>query len=85
MGVDDSFKLPVSYSQAYKAMGDAVAVPVVGWLSDHLLTPLARESSLAERTEGGRGSHEHQDFRDLADVRSTLWHASQDEKRAARR
>ena len=40
MGVPDSFWLPGSYNDAYLAMGDAVAVPVVAWLSDHLLLPM---------------------------------------------
>lgn len=42
MGAPDSFWLPEQYNAAYQAMGDAVVVPVVSWLSDNLLTPLAR-------------------------------------------
>lgn len=45
MGVPDSFKLPNSYNDAYKAMGDAVAVPVVSWLGKHLLEPLAQATT----------------------------------------
>jgi DNA (cytosine-5)-methyltransferase 1 len=41
MGVRDSYILPGSYNDGYKAMGDAVAVPVVRWLATHLLRPLA--------------------------------------------
>lgn len=41
MGVPDSFVLPERYNDAYKAMGDGVVVPVVSWLSDHLLGPIA--------------------------------------------
>ncbi len=41
MGAPDSFWLPTQYNNAYRAMGDAVAVPAVRWLADHLLTPLA--------------------------------------------
>lgn len=41
MGAPDSFRLPEKYNDAYKAMGDAVAVPVVAWLEEHLLRPLA--------------------------------------------
>lgn len=41
MGVPDSQPLPERYNQAYKAMGDGVAVPAVAHLSTHLLTPLA--------------------------------------------
>ncbi len=42
MGAPDSYKLPGSYNDAYKAMGDAVAVPVAGFLGRHLLLPLAK-------------------------------------------
>jgi DNA (cytosine-5)-methyltransferase 1 len=41
MGVEDAYWLPTRYNDAYRAMGDAVAVPAVRWLSDHLLVPLA--------------------------------------------
>lgn len=41
MGAPDTFSLPGSYNDGYKAMGDAVAVPVVRWLTRHLLSPLA--------------------------------------------
>lgn len=44
MGAPDSFWLPEKYNDAYRAMGDAVAVPVVSWLSRHLITPLAMSS-----------------------------------------
>ena len=42
MGVPDSFWLPSKYNDAYRAIGDGVAVPVVRWLSDRLLVHLAR-------------------------------------------
>jgi DNA (cytosine-5)-methyltransferase 1 len=42
MGAADSFKLPVAYNDGYRAMGDAVAVPVTRFLARHLLAPLAR-------------------------------------------
>jgi DNA (cytosine-5)-methyltransferase 1 len=45
MGVPDSFVLPPKYNDAYKAMADGVAIPVVQWLSSHLLEPLVRLSS----------------------------------------
>ncbi|MGH2533635.1 MAG: DNA cytosine methyltransferase [Thermomicrobiales bacterium] len=41
MGADDDFRLPDRYNDAYRAMGDGVAVPTVRWLSEHLLEPLA--------------------------------------------
>ena len=42
MGVPETFEIPGSYNDGYAAMGDAVAVPVVRWLTEHLLAPLAR-------------------------------------------
>ena len=42
MGVPDLFWLPPKYNDAYRAIGDGVAVPVVRWLADRLLTHLAR-------------------------------------------
>jgi DNA (cytosine-5)-methyltransferase 1 len=45
MGAPDSFKLPKKYNDAYKAMGDAVAAPVVHWLSTQLLEELARRGT----------------------------------------
>lgn len=42
MGAPETYKIPGSYNDGYKAMGDAVAVPVVKWLAKHLLLPLVR-------------------------------------------
>lgn len=42
MGVRDNYILPDNYNDAYHLMGDAVAVPAVKWLSEHLLKPLAQ-------------------------------------------
>lgn len=41
MGAPESFQLPGSYNDGYRAMGDAVAVPVTRWLTRHILAPLA--------------------------------------------
>jgi DNA (cytosine-5)-methyltransferase 1 len=41
MGLADGFALPPGYNDAYHAMGDGVVVPVVRWLADWLLTPIA--------------------------------------------
>jgi DNA (cytosine-5)-methyltransferase 1 len=41
MGAPESFQLPGGYNDGYRAMGDAVAVPVTRWLSRHILAPLA--------------------------------------------
>jgi DNA (cytosine-5)-methyltransferase 1 len=42
MGAPDSYKVPGTYNDGYKAMGDAVAVPVARHLALHLLSPLAK-------------------------------------------
>lgn len=44
MGAPDSYMIPGSYNDGYMAMGDAVAVPVVQYLSRNLLVPLALQS-----------------------------------------
>ncbi len=41
MGVPDSCPLPGNYNEAYHLFGDGLAVPVVSWLSEHVLLPLA--------------------------------------------
>jgi DNA (cytosine-5)-methyltransferase 1 len=41
MGVRESYRIEGSYNDGYKAMGDAVAVPVVRYLARHLLAPLS--------------------------------------------
>ncbi len=41
MGAPDSFLLPGSYNEGYKAMGDAVAMPVAQFLGEKFLTKLA--------------------------------------------
>lgn len=45
MGAPESYKLPGSYNDGYKALGDAVAVPVAAWLAKHLLFPLVKAVS----------------------------------------
>lgn len=42
MGAPETYKIPGSYNDGYKAMGDAVAAPVVKWLAKHLLLPLVK-------------------------------------------
>lgn len=44
MGLDDEHPLPPGETEALKLLGDGVAVPVVSWLSAHLLEPLARQA-----------------------------------------
>lgn len=41
MGAPDSFILPGSYNNGYKAMGDAVAMPVAQFIGEKFLTKLA--------------------------------------------
>ena len=41
MGAPDSFILPGSYNDGYKAMGDAVAMPVVQFIGERFLTKIA--------------------------------------------
>jgi DNA (cytosine-5)-methyltransferase 1 len=41
MGVPDDYPLPKKYNEAYHLFGDGLAVPVVRWLSKHLLTHIA--------------------------------------------
>jgi DNA (cytosine-5)-methyltransferase 1 len=41
MGAPDTYQLPGGYNEGYKAMGDAVAVPVAEYLAKHLLSKLA--------------------------------------------
>lgn len=51
MGAPDTYKLPGSYNDGYRAMGDAVAVPVARWLARFLLAPLAATKDLNEKTK----------------------------------
>jgi len=45
MGVADDYPLPDGQTAALHLVGDAVCVPVVRWLSQHLLAPLAGASA----------------------------------------
>ncbi|CAN5309715.1 DNA cytosine methyltransferase [soil metagenome] len=40
MGLEDTYKLPASYTEAYHLTGDGVVVPVVRHLGTHLFQPL---------------------------------------------
>ncbi len=42
MGVSPTYKFPGKYNDGYRALGDAVAVPAVRFIGEHLLYPLAR-------------------------------------------
>lgn len=45
MGAPESYQLPGSYNDGYKAMGDAVAVPAARWLARYVLEPLCRSAA----------------------------------------
>ncbi len=47
MGLPDEYILPVGATAALHVTGDGVSAPVVSWLADHLLEPLARASAPA--------------------------------------
>ena len=49
MGAREDYKIPGSYNDGYRAMGDAVAVPVTRFLASELLFPLARRIREKER------------------------------------
>jgi DNA (cytosine-5)-methyltransferase 1 len=49
MGLGDDYPLPASTTAALHLMGDAVAVPVVRWLGEHLLAPLVAASRKTKR------------------------------------
>jgi DNA (cytosine-5)-methyltransferase 1 len=42
MGAPKTYKLSTSYNESYNAMGDAVVVPVVKYLVDHLFLPITQ-------------------------------------------
>jgi len=51
MGLEDSYKLPARYNDAYHLAGDGVAVPVVSHLAIHLFEPIlsaSKQLSLVE-------------------------------------
>lgn len=78
MGAPDSFWLPSRFNDGYRAMGDAVVVPAVRWLSEHLLVPLAHECRNAGlELRGGAGQFEgllpsRRTAEELADWRCTI-------------
>lgn len=43
MGVPEEYPLPEKYNDAYHLFGDGVAVPVVSFLNEKILTPLSRQ------------------------------------------
>lgn len=51
MGAPETYRIPGTYNDGYRAMGDAVAVPVTNWLTQHLLQPLAERSRAIQTRE----------------------------------
>ena len=49
MGVPDDYPIPSTYNDAYHLFGDGVAVPVVRYLSEHLLAPIGSDSLCPKR------------------------------------
>jgi DNA (cytosine-5)-methyltransferase 1 len=54
MGAPDTYKVKGTYNDGYRAMGDAVAVPVTRWLARHLLGPLATRATGRDKERGSR-------------------------------
>ena len=48
MGLREDYILPESYYEAYQLTGDGVAVPVVRFLAEHILEPLAADTRQGE-------------------------------------
>jgi DNA (cytosine-5)-methyltransferase 1 len=51
MGAPDSFALPTAYNDGYKAMGDAVVLPVVKFIGESFLTKLMEAAYGGEQSE----------------------------------
>ena len=49
MGLPDEYILPEKYNDAYHLSGDGLVVPVVKFLSEHLLEPVLRNAADVER------------------------------------
>ncbi len=47
MGLPASYRLPANYNEAYRLIGDGLVIPIVEWLEQHLLRPLAANVSSA--------------------------------------
>ncbi len=77
MGLPDTFQLPGTYNEAYKAMGDGVAASVVAALNEKILFPLVqavRNSSRPKRYTAKTKTS--MDFRTRAESRASLWSGS---------
>jgi DNA (cytosine-5)-methyltransferase 1 len=80
MGAEDTFLLPDRYNDAYKAMGDGVVVPVVRWLSQQLLIPIAEHVEATLHLEPSVREQHH--FRRSSEQRAAEWLTSMQSKSA---
>lgn len=51
MGLEDEYKLPKNYNEAYHLTGDGVVVPVVRHIAQHVFEPIVRRIKNAETIE----------------------------------
>jgi DNA (cytosine-5)-methyltransferase 1 len=51
MGLPDSYRLPARRNEAYHLLGDGVVAPVVRFLSERLLEPLAETAEASDKRE----------------------------------
>jgi DNA (cytosine-5)-methyltransferase 1 len=56
MGLPEDYRLPASYTAAYKLAGDGVAAPVAGWIARHLVEPLLDAMDAAEAAAAAPGA-----------------------------
>jgi DNA (cytosine-5)-methyltransferase 1 len=55
MGLEDTYKLPKNYNEAYHLTGDGVVVHVVRHLAEHIVEPLLGPTAAKEAAVGGDG------------------------------
>lgn len=75
MGLPEEFKLPGTYNEVYKAMGDGVARSVVTALDRQVLTPLMRVVNLSRQANHSQ-REDHSGFRTSTESRAARWVAS---------
>ncbi|NKK38919.1 DNA (cytosine-5-)-methyltransferase [Rhizobium leguminosarum bv. viciae] len=63
MGLDETYRLPRSYNEAYHLTGDGVAVPVVRFLAHYLFEPLLK----GDPTSGEISADDHKEVASLGD------------------
>jgi len=73
MGAPDDFWLPTNYNDAYLAMGDAVVAPVVSWLAQHLLLPIAQIERPLEHDSGVNDGRNVAAHRERAESLAAQW------------